>query len=728
MEKNPKACEPCRRRKIRCDGKTPCNRCDKNPEDCTYRLRTRVRKTAAEKAAAARAAASDGRDAGDLARASMPLPAPGGSTIPQLSLQAQGTEGVRPDLGPAYSNVYQGVAAVPEQQGTGREWAENGRLFYGPSSQFAFLQQLHRGIISSSQPGQADKEVQEGGAGLDLFLQRSFFFGTASRIDHGSLLGSPNSLFALVPIEQARIFLDNFKVWSLQLLPFFSNVELDQMLENLYISDQYAQTRPSQSKALTLAILALGALATPHTNTAEMLLAKAKYEAVCFDDTVSVQMIQFSLLVADYQTNMGRPNAVYLSLGTACRKAFALGLHREAANSLTRPDHTQSYRATLWSLYSLESWYSMTVGRETSLKMADISTPFPDNQEFLVSLSQLAHIVEKLRTTIYTQRYDSLRKLYQAAEAIHAQLRKFAEEHGIGGAQETDNAFSPHPTFLILYNIYYHIVLLVYRPFLVADFALASSAGAQSAGGGGVDAMWLRQACRTAIDSAQDHILHAHIQIQKHDVCRTSRYNAYFFESSCSVLFFDILRHPSKYTYNVEYINMALQSLDMMIGDEPVTNARNSIRQILSVVEDTISKRTSAGLTAAADVSALTDPLLKQDPSLPSPASFPGSDQSDQQSAAGNSLPFPWLNAPEQPLIYFPGLGGDALGDDIPPMLGPPMDGSAGSDAIDPLLRFHYDVMATDLYSFFPLNMSPPSAAGNSAGTVAHDGESSQRG
>lgn len=747
MEKNPKACEPCRRRKVRCDGKTPCNRCEKKPEDCTYRLRTRIRKSGIHRAAAIKAGVAAGvgtggrKDGGDNSsgdggghggldgsiRAPTPLPAAPGPSLSPRGLSKRGAEDARATKqDTAYSNVYQSVAAVHEH-GT-----ENSRLFYGPASQFAFLQQVHRSIISSTPSGQqADKEVQEVGAGLDLFLQRSFFFGTASRIDFSNLLRPASTLFPEVCMDQARIFMHNFEVWSSRMMPFFTKDELDKMLQNLYSGDELVQSRPSQTKALTLAVLAVGALATPQTDIGEMLLAKAKYEAVIFDDTVSLQMIQFSILLADYHTSMGRPNQVYLSLGTACRKAFALGLHREAANSLTRPEHVQKYRATLWCLYSLESWYAMTVGRETSLKMSDISTPLPENQPFLVSMSGLAHITEKMMTIIYTQRYDSLRKLYQAAEGIHAQLREFSAAHGIGSAHEADNACSEDPTTLMLYNMFYHTLLLVYRPFLVADSALASSPEGQSKGGpgnGGADAMWLRQACRTAIDSAQDQILHAHNQIRKHDTCRTSRYNGYFFESSCAVLFFDILRHPSKYTYNVEYINMALQSLDSMINDEPLTNARRSIRQILRVVGDTISKKrsSSAGAannttTTALSVAALTDPLLSHNPSLPSPASFLG--QQDIQQAAANShsphVQFPSLNAPEQSLIYFPDLGGGIGGNPMSSMQGISLEGETGvggNDAIDPLLHFHYDVMATDLYSFFPLNMSPPSATGNAAG------------
>lgn len=223
------------------------------------------------------------------------------------------------------------------------------------------------------------------------------------------------------------------------------------MLHNLYSSEE---TRPSQTKALTLAILALGALGTPDTNIAEVLFARAKYEAVLFNDTVSLQMIQFSILQAEYNCNMGRPNLIYLNLGTACRKAFALGLHREAANSMARSEDTERFRITLWCLYYFETWYTMTLGRESSLKMSDISSPFPENQPFIVSLSRLAYIGEMCVKVIYSQRYNSLRQLYMAAEGIHNQLREFAVAHGIGSAGLESNGVTgiSGPASLQLHN------------------------------------------------------------------------------------------------------------------------------------------------------------------------------------------------------------------------------------------------------------------------------------
>ncbi|KAI3398056.1 hypothetical protein diail_9920 [Diaporthe ilicicola] len=777
MEKNPKACEPCRRRKVRCNGQTPCNRCDRKPADCVYRLRTRIRKSNAQRAAAAAAAAAGG-GATDPAKAPHPPPpvavaaevrssvstatAAGGEqpTPHPSSAGHDSPSGFRRGIpesgeGPTSdSAIYQSIAAVPQRSDVEPVQGGTARLFYGPASQFAFLQQVHRGVLSSTGPhGQPDREVQEGGPGLDLFLQRSFFFGTAPRFDATGFHRPASTIFPELPLAQAKIFLEKYKAWSAHTLPFFTNVELDKMLHHLYNSDE---TKVSQTKALMLAVLALGALATPHTDLAEEVMARAKYEASLFDDTVSLPMIQYSLLLAEYQTSMGRPNLTYLMLGTACRKAFALGLHREAANSLTRPEDAEKCRTTLWCLYYQESWYTMMVGRESMLKMSDISSPFPENQPFIVTLSRLAYIGEQCSKTIYnTHRYDSLRKLFIAAEDIHAQLRDFANKNGIGPASLDSNgqpSDGEHPLRLLLHNLYYHTILLTFRPFLVADYALASSPSSQDT----ASAMWLRQACRQATNTAQDCIMYCYSQLQRDEVCRTSRYHGFFLESSCAVLFFDILRHPSKYAYNIEFIQMAIASVNLMIDDEPVTNARNSLKKILRVVEDTISKQKIAGTTTAttSGLPAFTDPLLQTgpNPSLPSPASsFMGGgqdhhhqqrqqqqqqqqqqtpqqqyqQQQQQQQQSHGTIQFPSLQAPPSSanqLIYFSDLPG-SLGSTDTSMGGTPLgmaglgtggDADAfGGEGLDPLTHFHYDVLTTDLFNFFPLNMTPPSAAGS---------------
>lgn len=103
-------------------------------------------------------------------------------------------------------------------------------------------------------------------------------------------------------------------------------------MESLYNS-QDVRNIPPQTKASFLAILGIGALATPQTDFAETLFTEARREAVILDDAVTLKTIQLSLLFADYQINMGRPNSTYLHLSVACRKAFALGLHLGALST-----------------------------------------------------------------------------------------------------------------------------------------------------------------------------------------------------------------------------------------------------------------------------------------------------------------------------------------------------------------------------------------------------------
>jgi hypothetical protein len=150
---------------------------------------------------------------------------------------------------------------------------------------------------------------------------------------------------------------------------------------------------------------------------------------------------------------------------------------------------------------------------------------------------------------------------------------------------------------------------------------------------------------------------------------------------------------------------MALSCLDTLIDDEPVTNARSSVRAVLRAVQETLAK--SPALPSP-------NPTM---PAIPSPFDL-------SQSNNGCSILFPSLNLanPAQQLIYFsdmPGdgqLGGNGSNGGAMPMPGP--TDSFGEGVVDPLSHFHCDVVTTDLYSFFPLNMTPPSDTTTSGGTA----------
>lgn len=234
---------------------------------------------------------------------------------------------------------------------------DSSQLFYGPSSNFAFLQEIRRAVLTAAQPGVP--------TGLEALLQRSIFFGIPHRVDPDTIWASEAVQLA-VPVTQAREFLETFKTTSLHRMPFYTRGELDELFDALAEevaspATTVATTQvPPQTRATFLAVLAIGALGTAHTEAAEALYVRAKRAAVVLDEVVSLQMIWFAILLADYQINLGRPNAAYLHLGTACRKAFSFGLHKEAAAAAARSSHrgddlVRKHHLTIWILYFYET-------------------------------------------------------------------------------------------------------------------------------------------------------------------------------------------------------------------------------------------------------------------------------------------------------------------------------------------------------------------------------------
>jgi hypothetical protein len=335
--KTSKACEPCRRRKVKCNGQQPCDLCQQHPAHCVFRAKARDRTSTRQRAIR-------GNNDGDsairiesqtvLSETSPAVPAP------------------RDNQRPADPEVYRGITATNvHEHGSG----EGAQLFYGPSSNFAFLQQLHKSIVNHGLRRQPEgQENHEGSEGLDMFVQRSVFFGTPASLGTTHYT-TPRLPIEIVTIAQAFIFLTEFKVVSLHLLPLFTETELDQMLHSFYSHGSQAALHP-QEMALILAVLANGALSTNATDMAELLYEQAKTTASEFDEAVTLPMIQFYMLLADYQINMGRPNSAYLYLGAATRRALAMGLNRELSRATSDERRLHKCRSTMWTLFFHERY------------------------------------------------------------------------------------------------------------------------------------------------------------------------------------------------------------------------------------------------------------------------------------------------------------------------------------------------------------------------------------
>ncbi|KAF4953339.1 hypothetical protein FGADI_6105 [Fusarium gaditjirri] len=206
-------------------------------------------------------------------------------------------------------------AAITASSGGGESRAHE-QLAYGPTSTFAFLQILHDGLIHRRNSTTRDKTQS-----LDAFTKRDIFFGLPYRVDPISL-PSQQRMEDILLKSTAIEFLRAFEKYSSHALPFIEADKTRVLLDSVY-SAGANNALTSQDKARLLMVLAIGALSTLETNTAETLLIHAKHEVVLFDDVATLPMVQFCLLMSDYQLNMGRPNAAYLQVCSACTRAIA---------------------------------------------------------------------------------------------------------------------------------------------------------------------------------------------------------------------------------------------------------------------------------------------------------------------------------------------------------------------------------------------------------------------
>ncbi|RBA20883.1 hypothetical protein FPRO05_08330 [Fusarium proliferatum] len=178
-------------------------------------------------------------------------------------------------------------------------------------------------------------------------------------------------------------------------------------------------------------VLAIGALSTSETDTAETLLIHAKREVALFDDVATLPIVQFCLLMSDYQLNMGRPNAAYLQVCSASTRAMAMGLHARAEDDVGRED-LQTRLTTLWATYFQQTWICFIVGRKGIIRRSDISCDYPDNQPMLVDLCNLAAIQEQATSCPNGQKYCTLSQMYENTRKLHLQVWGVCEDLWFG--------------------------------------------------------------------------------------------------------------------------------------------------------------------------------------------------------------------------------------------------------------------------------------------------------
>ncbi|KAL4804141.1 fungal-specific transcription factor domain-containing protein [Aspergillus unguis] len=572
----PKACQECRRRKIKCNGDNPCKTCSLRRTPCLYRDITRQRKKRQPTSQSRNSIAGDGSISNGSSRAE--------------SMQSH-QDRQEPPI-----NFNNSVSATHMTSPSNKV-----QLYYGSTSHFALIHEIYRDL--TAKPGHLEEaphgRVEEAGAGLDMLSFRTIFFGIPADQQKDSIrAGSgadPHIMF--LSHDLARRFLDSFLASLYGLLPVWPSELFYRRLGQLYSS------RPSPSmdryQRVLMMALALGAVVTEHHAWGDVLYERVKASCNFFDETINLQTVQLFMFMAHFENEIGRPNSCYLHLGNAARKAISAGLHKEPpANSEEPSDVIEERRRTFWYLYFYEIWISFHLGRPSSLSRRDAGVPLPQDP-FCSALIFLAEAMCRSADELYGRPHESLLQMWRIAKSIWEDLRSFDVEKmqpalGFGlDKRPQPGAVGVQQAMCI--TLYYHTILLSFRPFLIFRGRWNQGTTPTTTQGEVKTAThsttkreippWLNEACGIALSGACRTIHFLCESFSANPLVRGIRYHSYFLTSSCMALTFDLIHGQDLASSHLPWVYATLRALSTMGKSDTVGACIRAITTILKQLD-----------------------------------------------------------------------------------------------------------------------------------------------
>lgn len=552
----PKACEACRTRKVKCNGANPCKTCQQRNLPCVYRNFARQRRKKQQER-----------------RLADNLTLPDVGTAPEYEARSG-----RPKNSVMYG-FHNSVSATHMTSPSCKV-----QLYYGPTSHFSLMQHIYRDLVSAPQAAQSlpQSEVEEAGAGLDLFSFRRIFFGSpAETHDSARTLSAADAATIFLPYDIAKTFLQRYLSSIYHLTKFKSREAFERQLDQLYTANVNAHAGPNVDRLLVLLSLACGALGTEHHGWGELLFERVKASSKDLDDVVNLQTVQLSLLMAHYQSEQGRPNSSFLHLGTAARKALSAGLHKDTPSNM---EDTEGRQTTFWSLYFYETWICFHLGRPSSLSLNDIGIAQPD-EPFLEILIHLSKAISRSANEIYGRRHESLLEMWRTARSIMDDIQCYDArmQEGLGyGLGEPPQLGSAGVQQTMLTTLYYHTILLTFRPFLIFRGKLRQHS--KNANQPPEVPAWLNEACNCTLSAAQRTMRHLCEASAVNELVRELRYHGFFFGSACFTLIYDLLQDDNAATLHLPWIHACLQCLYTVQRSDPITSTITAIRTVLKKI------------------------------------------------------------------------------------------------------------------------------------------------
>ncbi|KAH6679025.1 fungal-specific transcription factor domain-containing protein [Halenospora varia] len=393
-----KACDTCKRRKIRCSGSHPCQHCQRNDTSCNYtsthgKLAILERQLAQSKKRTALLESAWHKFVPniDLAYALHAVETQTAITSPSASEEAAPVPEVQVDSGDG------GLRSQPNRNGTQPSPPIEGELDKEDTLEWdetADFQTLTDGIgsLSVNPKGSGYMGPQSGNA-LLRYLQSISNFFPGPEDDQNDDREPLNNHQLLIP--QEHLASSTFTHCCIDYMgeDYQHQRKLD--LPLTIMLGVIPKPKDGSWPLLMNIVLAIGAFAGPQSseNADTYFFNKARENLnLNLLQRGSLPLVQAFALMANYMQKRNKPNSGFTYLGIAYNLALGIGLHREFSKKSSSAFTMEIRRRVWWTLFIFDSGARLTFGRPTMI-LAGTNIKPPRNlhdSDISVDIGQLA--------------------------------------------------------------------------------------------------------------------------------------------------------------------------------------------------------------------------------------------------------------------------------------------------------------------------------------------------
>ncbi|KAI9281690.1 fungal-specific transcription factor domain-containing protein [Umbelopsis sp. AD052] len=219
-----------------------------------------------------------------------------------------------------------------------------------------------------------------------------------------------------------------------------------------------------------------------HYGTAGTVFHKRAMEYLDDDlDRVNVETIQALLLLASHQYAVKKGNRSWITNGMAFRIAQSMGMNRNCDHWNIPKIQREERKRAFWCCYIVDRMSSLSYGRQLALDDREIDVTFPSVEDdtsdgsmpvldYMCQYIKLCQIMSKILEEIYSVTIDHTKvSPVEKISKLHAMLHEWKVELPSSLQYEPQHNLSrqiPHLAVCQMHMHYYNAVIVLHRPYI----------------------------------------------------------------------------------------------------------------------------------------------------------------------------------------------------------------------------------------------------------------------